>query len=291
MMGAHHAACGAAAWVALTTRLHVDLGSAAAYLPLLPQGFDLGLGLLAVSPAGIITGAIVTAGAALVPDADHSNATIAHALPPVSNVLCREIGRFSGGHRHGTHSLIGLAVFVGVASLAGLWTVPLDPFGTIFPGAGILSVLLVSFAAKVLTMIPDSMRKFPWAVGLAVGAFITFFAPQERAWFPLAMSVGVAVHILGDMLTTGGCNIIWPLRIRPPKVLRKVPMIHWFWKPSGYLALPILGSAGSWREWLLLVPVSLYAVVGVAAAAVDLGHAGVHALASAATTLQGVVQG
>jgi hypothetical protein len=30
MIGAHHAACGAAAWVALTTNLHVDLTMLAA---------------------------------------------------------------------------------------------------------------------------------------------------------------------------------------------------------------------------------------------------------------------
>ena len=32
MMGPHHAACGAAAWVALTTRVHFDLSAATAPL-------------------------------------------------------------------------------------------------------------------------------------------------------------------------------------------------------------------------------------------------------------------
>ena len=264
MMGPHHAASGAAAWLALTTRFHVDLSGAAHTLTFLPQGVDVGLGLIPVSPSGVLAGAIVTAGAALLPDADHRNATIAHSLPPLSNVVCTEVGKVSGGHRHGTHSVIGVAVFVLLAWLAGKWTMPLEPFGMIFPGAGLLSVLLVSFAAKALKFIPDTMRKFPWVVGLAVGVFITFFAPQEQDWFPLAMGVGVIMHIVGDMLTTGGCNLIWPLKIKPPRAWRRVPVLSWVWKPNGYVAVPILGNAGSWREWLLLVPVSLYVVVGIA---------------------------
>jgi membrane-bound metal-dependent hydrolase YbcI (DUF457 family) len=263
MMGPHHAATGAAAWLALTTRFHVDLSGAAYTLTFLPQGFDVGLGLIPVSPSGVLAGAIVTAGAALLPDADHRNATIAHSLPPFSNAMCIEVGKISGGHRHGTHSILGLAFFVLVAVVAGMWTATVEPFGLIFPGAGILTVLLASFAAKALKFIPDTMRKFPWVLGLAVGAFITFFAPQEQFWFPLAVGLGATVHILGDMLTTGGCNLMWPLALRPPKFARKIPLLRSVWKRNGNLAVPILGNAGSWREWLLLVPVSAYVVFGL----------------------------
>ncbi len=267
MMGPHHAACGAAAWLAVTTRFHVDTSGAAQALAFLPDGFDVGLGLLHVSAAGVLTGAIVTAGAALVPDADHRHATIAHSLPPVSNAMCIQVGRLSGGHRHGTHSVLGMAVFVAISLLAGMWMTELAPFGVIYPGAGILTVLLASFAAKALKFVPDTMRKFPWVLGLAMGAFIMFFAPQEQFWFPLAVGLGVAVHIAGDMLTTGGCNLLWPLRIRPPRLVRKLPLVGSVWKRNGNVALPVLGNAGSWREWLLLVPVSGYAVLGIAVTA------------------------
>ena len=60
-------------------------------------------------------------GAALVPDADHHNATIAHSLPPLSNAVCAGVGALAGGHRRGTHSLIGLAAFVAVAWIAGFF--------------------------------------------------------------------------------------------------------------------------------------------------------------------------
>lgn len=278
MMGAHHAACGAAAWVALTTNINVDLTLLAEKAPFLPQAMDIGLGIWDVSPIGVVTGALVVAGAAMVPDADHHNATIAHSLPPLSNVMCAGIGKISGGHRHGTHSIVGIAAFVFVAWLAGLWTMNVEHFGTIYPGAGILSVLLVAFAAKALKIIPDSMRKSPWAVGLAMGVFITFFAPQEQGWFPVAMGLGVIVHILGDMMTTEGCNLAWPFAIKPPKAIAKLPVIKQCWHSNGYMTIPVLGHAGSFREWLLLIPIGAYAMFGVGGTLVAMGQSGLHEL-------------
>lgn len=264
MMGPHHAATGAAVWLALTTQFDVGVGNLAQVVPSLPETLTVGMGLMDLTPTSVIAGALVSAGAALVPDADHRHATIAHSLPPLSNILCIHIGKFSGGHRHGTHSILGMAVFVAIAALAGMWTVELPGYGTLFPGAGLLAVLLASFAAKALKFIPDTMRKFPWVVGIAVGTFVTLFAPQHDYWFPMAMGLGVAAHILGDMLTTGGCNLLWPLRIRPPRWLRKMPLVKNIWRPSGNVALPILGNAGSVREWLLLVPISGYVIWAIA---------------------------
>ena len=235
-----------------------------------------------VSPIGIVTGALVTAGAAMLPDADHHNATIAHSLPPLSNAMCAGIGKAAGGHRHGTHSILGIAAFVLVAFLAGLWTEPTHLFGTIYPGAGIMSVLLVAFAAKALKIIPDSMRKSPWVVGLAVGAFIALFAPQEQGWFPLAMGVGVIVHILGDMLTVEGCNLVWPFAIKPPKAIANLPVLKQCWHSNGYMTIPLLGHAGSIREWLLLVPIGAYAIFGVGSTLVGMGQSGLHELVALA---------
>ena len=78
MMGGHHAASGAAAWVALTASTPIALG------------------LYPVSEVGIMTGALVCAGAALLPDADHHSGTIAHSLPPVSEGVARGIAAVSG---------------------------------------------------------------------------------------------------------------------------------------------------------------------------------------------------
>ena len=71
MMGPHHAASGAAIWLAVTTQLDVRLGALSRLLPGAPEYVSIGMGLLDFTPVAVIAGAIVTAGAALVPDADH----------------------------------------------------------------------------------------------------------------------------------------------------------------------------------------------------------------------------
>ena len=263
MMGGHHAATGAAAWIALTTSFKLPTGSLSEKLSWVPEAIPLGFGLLEQSPLAGVAGAMVCAGAALLPDADHRRATIAHSLPPVSNAICAGIGEVSGGHRNGTHSFIGIAVFTALAWVIGLWSVETERFGTIFPGAGLLAVLLVSFALKALKFIPDSMARLPWLVSIPAGIFVAVFSPDEQNWLVLAVGVGCTIHILGDMLTVGGCNLLWPIKIRSPKALRKVPLIKDVWKPSGRIAIPLLGKAGSAREWLLCVPVSIYAFLGL----------------------------
>ena len=100
----------------------------------------------------------------------------------------------------------------------------------------------------------------PWVVGLAIGAFITFFAPQEQGWFPVAMRLGVIVYILGDMMTNEGRNLAWPFAIKPPKAIANLPILKQCWHSNGYMTIPVLGHAGSIREWLLLVPIGAYDV-------------------------------
>ena len=64
----------------------------------------------------------------------------------------------------------------------------------------------------------------------------------------------------GDALTTGGINWLWPLRVRLPRRLRRTPLRH-VWTTGGYAALPVLGSAGSWRETVLYWLMSAATVV------------------------------
>lgn len=272
MMGGHHAASGAAVWIAATTQPVIALGPLAERFAFLPAGVPLGFGLLDVTPAGVLAGAMACAGAALLPDADHRHATIAQSLPPVSNVVCAGIGEVTGGHRNGTHSLFGIAVFTGIAYLLGLWQVELPRYGTVFPGAGLSAVLLIAFALKALKFIPDSMRRLPWLVSIPAGAFVALFAPEERYWFVLAMLLGTAVHIVGDMLTVGGCNLIWPVKFRAPRIVRRLPVVRHIWRRNGRLSFPVLGTAGSWREWLLCVPIAIYAFLGLVVPILDIAR-------------------
>lgn len=244
MMGGHHAASGAAAWVAITSTAPFTLG------------------LHPVSDVGVMTGAIVCAGAALLPDVDHHDGTIANSLPPVTEWATRVVGAITGGHRKGTHSLLGIAVFVGIAWLAGLWTVETTSFGTVYVGGGILAVLLAAFALKALKLTRGGVLG-PWLASLTLAALVALFSPEEWNWLPVAVGVGAAVHVLGDVLTTGGAPLLWPVRFRSPRWVRRAPVIDDVWRPGGNFALPLLGDAGSWREWVVMTPVTVYAVYGV----------------------------
>src|SRR5262245_16859969 len=64
----------------------------------------------------ILTG--LTAGAAVLPDLDHPDSTLAHAFGPLTRLFAWLVGKVAGGHRHGTHSLLGVAVFTAIAWLA-----------------------------------------------------------------------------------------------------------------------------------------------------------------------------
>src|SRR5947209_12378614 len=55
--------------------------------------------------------AVVTAGAAVLPDIDHPDASCACSFGFVTEAFAWLIEHVSGGHRHGTHSLVGIAAF------------------------------------------------------------------------------------------------------------------------------------------------------------------------------------
>ncbi len=253
MMGGHHAASGAAAWVALTASTPIALG------------------LYPVSEVGIMTGALVCAGAALLPDADHHSGTIAHSLPPVSEGVARGIAAVSGGHRGGTHSLLGIAVFTALAWLAGRVTFTTETFGSVLIGPGIVAVLLVSFALRALK-ITRTGTAWSWLASVTLATLIAIYAPEEWFWMPFCVGLGCVVHVIGDLLTTRGVPLLWPLRLRSPRWVRRYRALPFddVWRSGGNVALPLLGDAGSWREWLVMTPVSVYALVGVGWAALDL---------------------
>lgn len=274
MMGAQHAACGAAAWVAVASDYELPIAAVTeplidtySWLSWLPDTIPLGMGLLDVGPAGVFMGSIICAGAAMLPDIDHHSASIAYSLPPFTKVMARFFESVSGGHRHGTHSIVGTLFFGVVAWLASFLVVEdVGWLGDLNVGAGLIAVILSAFAFKVLRFMPDSARKAPWAAGIMVGAITTLVFPQGPSWLITCVVIGVIVHILGDMLTKEGCNIFWPLTLKPPKAIQKFPKSDDFWRDNGYMSLPLLGTANSIRCWAFTLPVSGVAIAGMSLA-------------------------
>ena len=60
----------------------------------------------------------LTAGAAVLPDIDHPNSTLAHCFGFLTKSFAWLIGKVSGGHRHLTHAILGVAGFEFLAWLA-----------------------------------------------------------------------------------------------------------------------------------------------------------------------------
>jgi membrane-bound metal-dependent hydrolase YbcI (DUF457 family) len=201
-MGGHHAASGAAAWVAVASTGPYTLG----WYPL--------------DATGILIGGMATAGTALVCDWDHRNSTVANSLPPLSNVIAVGIENASGGHRQGTHSVLGAGFFVLLATLAGQIQLQTD-WGLLSVGAGLLCMFMINIAAKALKVFPRSGFLTNWIFGLVMAGLVTWYAPDQWTWLPVSMLTGVVVHIVGDLITTGGVPLLWPIVIRPPKILRK----------------------------------------------------------------------
>lgn len=260
MMGAHHAISGAAAWVAITA-----------------SAPGLTTGLYPLTAVGVFTGAVVCAGAALLPDADHPSATIAQSVPGVGSAVTGAIGQLAGGHRKGLHSLLATLVILLVSVALGFVHIETEWFGELALGAGIATMALIAFAARALKLTRQDSWLFPWVFGAAAALLILLFAPTEVAWLPLAVTVGFVVHLLGDALTVGGVPFLWPWRPRPPLWWNDVPVLNAIWKKNGYFALPVLGKTGSVLEWALAVALTgyvLYALVyeGFWAFGLDLGR-------------------
>jgi membrane-bound metal-dependent hydrolase YbcI (DUF457 family) len=182
MLGRTHALSGALAWAAVCT---------AAPLAGVRPGW-----------AAALLGVVSTAGAALLPDLDHPDATIAHTFGPLSRALAVFVHRISGGHRHATHSL----AFAALVPLA-LWPAVLA-WGT-WVAIPLLAVLS-AFALRALHL---DRALIPVAV-LSVCAAAWFGLRQDVGWLPLSVAAGILAHLIGDCLTREGCPLLWPRRRR-----------------------------------------------------------------------------
>lgn len=246
MMGITHATSGAAAWIAITGTMPI-----------------ITLGAYPLDPVGVLAGTAVCAGAALLPDADHHSATIAHSVPVLGRLATGTVGLLSGGHRQGAHSTVAVAVVAAGAWALTLLTPVIEPLGAVAIGTGVGTAALTCFGLKAR----DFVRTWTaaWLLGALVGAFIVLFAPEQLAWFPLAVTLGFVAHLAGDFLTTGGLpGLFWPWVPRPPEVLHPVPVLNRLWQPNGYVALPLLGDTGSFREGVLGAALGLYCCAGFA---------------------------
>ena len=170
----------------------------------------IALGLPVVQTATL---AVFTTGMALLPDLDSAGSCAARCFGWLSRPVAYVIRFISGGHRHATHTLGGIAAFTFLAVLAGWFRH--DWAGMI--GLGFLVALAVSAgleATRVFRLIPlPRVLRHGHAEDLAgiLAAAAVVFPGWGLSLIPLAVAVGCATHILGDMLTDSGCMLAYPL--------------------------------------------------------------------------------
>ncbi|MGH3273474.1 MAG: metal-dependent hydrolase [Streptosporangiaceae bacterium] len=193
-----------------------------------------------------------TAGMALLPDLDKCGSSPARSLGLLSEAVARFIAKVSGGHRHATHSLLGIAAFTGLAWLG-------VHFRADWAGKAGLALLMTLTAAGALEALRIARSHVADAIAIGLAAGEIWFG-YGLSLIPLAVLVGCATHIAGDMLTDSGCMLGYP-------VLR-----HRF----HLLPEPLAFTTGTRPELLIVDPLLTAALVILSLWAADPAFATAH---------------
>jgi membrane-bound metal-dependent hydrolase YbcI (DUF457 family) len=159
--------------------------------------------VLHLSHVGTFEFAAFIAGMALLCDLDKCGSCPARCLGILSEGVAWVIGKLSGGHRHLTHSILGIAIFTGLAWASCHYRH--DWAGRI--GLGLLITLCVSGGLEALHITRGTTAD---VLGIAVAAAVVMLG-LGLTLIPLAVAIGCSVHILGDMCTDSGCMLAYPL--------------------------------------------------------------------------------
>ncbi|MEV6773643.1 metal-dependent hydrolase [Nocardia sp. NPDC051030] len=219
MLGHSHATSGALAWSAAAASLPLTVLT----YPAMQSG--------EIRAVDLIMGTFLTAGAALLPDADHPSGTISHVLGPVSHYACKFISKISGGHRHGTHSFAFVALVTYGTWAGEHW------IGRYFTLA--LVFFLLALAVRALNLGPSGDGIKAWGTDVILATCGTFaidhWISDKPTWLPFSVGLGALAHLIGDCLTDRGCRLLWPLKLRT--------------------RIPIIDRTGNKMETLVLVPI------------------------------------
>ena len=204
-------------------------------------GAAAGLTLAHLTPAGVAVAAVLTAGSAVLPDIDHPDATIARSFGVLTRAFAWLVEHVSGGHRHGTHSLVGIAAFSAAATAAVRYRHPL-------PGEIALAVLLTLVLAAALRALRIGGHAADLlALAGAAGVIWTGFGIATLGW---AVALGATTHIAGDALTDEGVPLLWPLSRKHIRFLPEPLAFTTGTRPERWLVAPLLLVALAWLAFL-----------------------------------------
>lgn len=186
-----------------------------------------GLGHLSPGHLAVFVG--LTAGAAVLPDIDHPSSSMARSFGFLSRGVAWLVGKISGGHRHLTHAILGIAGFTVLAWLAVKFRH--DIGGKI--ALGLFLALIIAGALYALSVHGHGADVL--AIAGAIAIVITGYGLSLVA---IAVCVGCVTHVLGDMLTLQGCPLLYPFS-------------DWHFR---LLPKPLAFTTGTWPELWVLDP-------------------------------------
>lgn len=197
---------------------------------------------LYVSHGGLAHTALLaglTAGFATLPDLDHCGTTAARSLGLLSEVFAWIVEHISGGHRHGTHSLLGAAVVTSLAWLA--WV-----FRATVPGkAGLALIVALAVAAGLRALhIGGHLAD----AAAAAGAGWLAWQGWPLSVVPLACGLGWVTHMLGDSLTDSGVMWLWPFSLRRYHLPEPFAFTTGT-RPERWIVAPGLVLVTAWLGW------------------------------------------
>ena len=208
MMGAHHAACGAAAWVAIASDYEVPVTAVTEPMREAVRHLVAARGGPHRCPADRLRG-LDRRGGALRGGDDGRGLPASGCRSPQRDTgslpaaVLQVVRQLRGDHirwspaRHARHlrdhRFHHRRLLPGVLS-ASTPTTSLGPFhiGTVNIGAGLITVILCALAFKALKFMPDSARKAPWAAAIPFGVFSMFVFPSEAHWLALVVGSGLS---------------------------------------------------------------------------------------------------
>ena len=171
--------------------------------------------LLPVTGTHLAVAAALTAGTGILPDLDEPGSTIARTFGFLTGAFAWIVHTLSGGHRKGTHSLLGVAIMTVAAYFAGQWqdsahvtSGHIQLWWHLVP-AGLLLALLFSAGFRALYIGGHHADLF--GIGLAAlviwqGWDLEKVTPWHVSVLAVCVCLGMLAHIAGDMLTHDGCR-------------------------------------------------------------------------------------
>lgn len=154
----------------------------------------------------------LTACFALVPDLDSVGSCAGRSLGFASSAVAHVVRKVSGGHRHGSHTLLGVAVFTGLAAAACHYRH--DPAGR-WPLAFMLALALAAGASALHVHRVKLGRRRIGEHATEAAAIVLAGLMAWRGYglplVPLSCALGQLTHVAGDACTDEGVPALWPL--------------------------------------------------------------------------------